>query len=86
MHITSIADESRRAVLWLCEERHGRSMAWAWHGMASVNQTRPHCVDQMGKSHSKPLAARHGRGTAWARREHGMLCVNRPLNDRTELK
>jgi len=33
-----------------------------------VNQTRPHCVNQMGKTHSKPLAARHGRGTAWARR------------------
>jgi len=24
-----------------------------------VNQTRPHCVNQMGKTHSKPLAARH---------------------------
>ena len=35
--------------------------------MASVNQTRPHCVTQMGKTHSKPLAARHARGTAWAR-------------------
>jgi hypothetical protein len=33
----------------------------------SVNQTRPHCVNQIGKTHSKPLAARHGRGTAWAR-------------------
>jgi hypothetical protein len=22
----------------------------------------------MGKTHSKPFAARHGRGTAWARR------------------
>jgi len=32
--------------------------------MASVNQTRPHCVNQMGKTHSKPLAARHGRETA----------------------
>ena len=31
-------------------------------GMASVNQTRPHCVNQMGKTHSKFLAARHGRG------------------------
>ena len=37
------------------------------HGMASVNQTRPHCVNQMGKTHSKPLAAQHGRGTARAR-------------------
>ena len=36
------------------------------HGMASVNQTRPHCVNQMGKTHSKPLAAQHGRETAWA--------------------
>jgi hypothetical protein len=35
--------------------------------MWSVTQTRPHCVNQMGKAHSKPLAARHGRGTAWAR-------------------
>ena len=44
-------------------------MVRAWHGrgMASVNQTRPHCVSQMGKTHSKPLAARHGRGTAWTR-------------------
>jgi hypothetical protein len=29
-----------------------------------MNQTRPHCVNQMGKTHSKSLAARHGRGTA----------------------
>ena len=56
------------------EERHGQRMAWArhGHGMTSVNQTRPHCVNQMGKTHSKPLAARHGRGTAWARHGHGM--------------
>ena len=48
---------------WSWEERHDQSMA-------SVNQTRPHCVNQMGKTHSKPLAARHGRGTAWA--QHAM--------------
>ena len=50
---------------------HDMAMVGAWHGhgMASVNQTRPHCVNQMGKTHSKPLAARHtrGMGTAWAR-------------------
>jgi len=46
--------------------------------MANVNQTRPHCVNQMGKAHSKHLAARHGRGTAWARHGNGMLCVNEP--------
>ena len=41
-----------------------RRTAWSEHGMANVNQTRPHCVNQMGKTHSKPLAARHDRGTA----------------------
>ena len=35
--------------------------------MASVNQTWSHCVNQMGKTHSKFLAARHDRGTAWER-------------------
>ena len=44
-----------------------------------MNQTRPHCVNQMGKTNSKPLVARHGRVTAWARHGNGMLCVNRPL-------
>ena len=48
-------------------------------GMVSVNQTRPHYVNQMGKTHFKPLAARNGREKAWARHKHGMLCVNRPL-------
>ena len=50
--------------------------------MASVNHTRPHCLNQMGKTHSKPLAVRHGRGTAWARHGHGMQCVNRPSCDK----
>jgi hypothetical protein len=44
-----------------------RRTAWSENGMASVNQTRPHCVNQIGKTRSKALAARHGRGTAWAR-------------------
>jgi hypothetical protein len=39
--------------------RHG-------HGMACVNQTRSNCVNQMRMIQSKPLAARHGSGTAWA--------------------
>jgi len=54
-------------------------MVGAWHGhcMVSVNQTRPHCVNQMGKTHSKPLAARCGKGKGWARHGHDMLCVNR---------
>jgi hypothetical protein len=52
--------------------RFQNGMVMAWHGrdMVCVNQTRPHCVNQMGKTQSKPLAARHGRGTAWER--HGM--------------
>ena len=48
-------------------------------GMVSVNQTRPHCVYQMGKTHYQPLAARHGRGTAWAWHWNGMLCVNQSI-------
>ena len=48
-------------------EKNGMVREWHVRGMASVNQTRLHCVNQMGKTHSNPLAARHGRGTAWAR-------------------
>ena len=53
--------------------------AWHGHGMASVNQTRPHCVNQMVKTHSKHLSAPRGGGKALAQRGNGMLCVNRPL-------
>jgi hypothetical protein len=60
-------------------EKNGMVGTWHGHGMASVNQTRPHCVNQMGKTHSKPLAARHCRETAWAQHGNGMLSVNRPL-------
>jgi hypothetical protein len=28
--------------------------------MICVNQTRPHCVNQMGKTQTNPLAERHG--------------------------
>jgi hypothetical protein len=41
-------------------ERHGK-------GMVCVNQTRPRCVNQIGKTQSKTLAERHG---------NGMVCVN----------
>ena len=67
---------SDHAVLCCGLEKNGMVRAWHGRGMASVNQTRPHCANQMGNTHSKPLAARHGRGTSWAR--HAM-CVNRPL-------
>jgi hypothetical protein len=55
-------------------EWHGQ--AWHKRDMACVNQTRPHCVNQMGKTQSKPLVAQHGRGTALARHGNSMVCVN----------
>ena len=44
--------------------QHSTAVSRHVHGMASVNQTRPRCVNHMGKTHSKYLAARHVRGTA----------------------
>ena len=65
---------SDHAVLLKATAQHDlekKGMVRAWHGcdMANVNQTQPHCVNQMVKTHSKTLAERHGRGmgTAWAR-------------------
>ena len=78
--LKATAQHSRRETAVLCCGLEKNGTVGAWHGMTSVNQTRPHCVNQMGKTHSKSLAARHGRGTAWARHGHGMLCVNRPLS------
>jgi hypothetical protein len=50
---------------WTCRG-HERSLSERHiRGMACVNQTRPHCVNQMEKTQSKHLAERHGRGTAW---------------------
>jgi len=40
------------AMLCLSLEKYGMDMA-------CVNQTWLHCVNQMGKTHSKPLGARH---------------------------
>ena len=76
---------SDHAVLFKATAQHGRlltavlccgleknGMVGAWHGydMESLNQTRTHCVNQMGKTHSKPLAARHGT----ARHGRGTPC------------
>jgi hypothetical protein len=47
-------------------ERQGR-------GMACVNQTQPHCVNQVGKTLTITLATRHGRGMGTA--GSGMACV-----------
>jgi hypothetical protein len=38
----------------------GTLVAWQENGMACVNQTRPHYVNQMGKTQSNDLAERHG--------------------------
>ena len=55
------------AVLCCGFEKYDMIGEWHGHGIASVNQTRPHCANQMEKTNSKPLAARHDRRTAWAR-------------------
>ena len=65
---TAEHDRLSTAVLCCGLEKNGMVGAWNGYGMASVNQTRPHCVNQMGKTHSKHLATRHGRGKAWTRR------------------
>ena len=67
MPFFSRSQHSRLSTAVLCcgLEKNAMVGAWHGHGMASVNQTRPHCINQIGKTHSKPLAARHGRGTAW---------------------
>ena len=74
---------SETAVLCRGLEKNGMVRAWHGRGLASVNQTRLHCVNQMGKTHSKPLAARHGRGTAWA--WHAMCESAFTVHTRTEL-
>jgi hypothetical protein len=56
-----------RGLEWSLSERHIHGMAGERHGndMVCANQTQPHCVNQMGKTQSKPLAGgmageRHG--------------------------
>jgi hypothetical protein len=50
----------------------GTLVAWQGKGMAYVNQTRPHYVNQMGKTQSHDLAERHGRETAGVQQGNGM--------------
>jgi hypothetical protein len=45
--------------------QNGMVVTWQGDGMACVNQTQPHCINQIGKTQSKHLAERHDRGTAW---------------------
>ena len=51
-HSTAV---SRRPCCAVALRRTARSE----HGVTSVKQTRPHCVNQMGKTHSKPLSRGH---------------------------
>jgi hypothetical protein len=55
---------------------NGMVVAWHGRGMACMNQTRPYCVNQMGRTQSKPLVEWHGHGMAVERHGHGMVCVN----------
>ena len=65
LHSAAVSDSHGRAVAL-------RRTAWSEHGMASVNQTRPHCVNQLEKTHSKPLAARHAMcESAFRRAKYG---------------
>ena len=65
--------------------RTARSEQWHGHGMGE-SDTAVVCKSN-GKTHSKTLAARHGRGTAWAR--HAMcesafkhrLCIHMFITD-----
>jgi hypothetical protein len=58
---------------------NGMVVAWHGRGMACVNQTRPHCVNQMGKTQYKALVARHGRRTAWERDGLWEVAFNREV-------
>jgi hypothetical protein len=50
----------------------GILVAWQGNGLACVNQTRPHYVNQMGNTQSNDLAERHDRGTAGEQQGNGM--------------
>jgi hypothetical protein len=54
--------------------RHDHGMARMRHGMYESNMAA--LCKSMGKTQSKHLAARHGRGTAWVRHGKGMVRVD----------
>jgi hypothetical protein len=68
--LKATAQNGRLSTAVLCCGLAKKGMVGAWHGhghgMESVNQTLPHCANEIGKIHFKPLAERYG---------HGMLCV-----------
>jgi hypothetical protein len=57
------------AVAWRNRFQNGMVGARHGRGMECLNQTLSHCVNQMRKTQSKPLATRHGRGTAGTRHD-----------------
>ena len=63
-HSTARPSLDGRVVLWPWEERHGRSMARAWHGKCESDKVA--LCKSNGKDTLKPLAARHGRATGTA--------------------
>jgi len=65
------SQHGRRETAMLCcrLEKNGMVGAWHGHGMASVKQTRSHCLNQIGKTHSKSLS-----GTAWQGNGMGAAC------------
>jgi hypothetical protein len=64
---------TRCAVALKSRFQNGMVVVWHGRGMACVNQTWPHCANQMENTQSKLLVARHGRGTARARLGKSMV-------------
>ena len=70
----------KTAVLCCGLEKNVKVGAWHGHGMTSVSETPSHCVNQMGKTHSKPLEARHGRNCVGAAWERHAMCESASMN------
>jgi hypothetical protein len=54
-------------------------MAWHGRGMVCVNQTRLHCVNQMGKTPTGTAMQGNGMGAAWERQGMCELALRRLL-------
>jgi hypothetical protein len=69
------ASMPRCAVALRSRFKNGVVVAWHGRGIACVNQTRPRCVNQMGKTQSKTFSGAawqgNGMGAAWER--HGIV-------------
>jgi hypothetical protein len=56
--------------------RFQNGMIVAWHGRGVMFESNMAALRESNGKESKPLAARHGRGTAWARHENCIICVS----------